>query len=48
MFRRWLVNLGDRVQEGQALAELESRELADAKADYVAAKERARFGQHEF
>jgi cobalt-zinc-cadmium efflux system membrane fusion protein len=43
-----LVNLGDRVQEGQALAELESRELADAKADYVAAKERAALANTNF
>lgn len=46
--RKVLVNLGDRVEEGQALAELESRELADVKADYVAARERASLANTNF
>lgn len=33
-------NIGDRVKEGDVLAILESREMADIKASYLAAKER--------
>lgn len=34
-------NIGDRVKEGEVLAILESREMADIKANYLAAKEKA-------
>ena len=33
-------NIGDNVQEGQVLAVLESREMADIKASYLAAREK--------
>lgn len=33
-------NIGDRVKEGEVLAILESREMADIKANYLAAKEK--------
>jgi cobalt-zinc-cadmium efflux system membrane fusion protein len=33
-------NIGDRVKEGEVLAILESREMADIKASYLAAKEK--------
>ena len=34
-------NIGDHVKEGELLAVLESREMADIKANYLAAKEKA-------
>lgn len=43
--RRVLVSLGEKVREGQLLAVLESRELADAKATYLAAAERLRLAE---
>lgn len=33
-------NIGDIVEEGEILAILESREMADTKANYLAAKEK--------
>jgi len=41
-------NLGDRVKKGEVLAVLESRELADAKAGFLAARERAGLAQANF
>ncbi len=43
--RRVLVSLGDRVREGQLMAVLDSRELADSKAAYLAAAERLRLAE---
>jgi cobalt-zinc-cadmium efflux system membrane fusion protein len=40
--------VGDRVEKGQLLAVLESRELADAKASYLAAIEREKLVQANF
>jgi cobalt-zinc-cadmium efflux system membrane fusion protein len=40
--------VGDRVEKGQLLAVLESRELADAKASYLAAIEREKLAQANF
>lgn len=40
MVRRVLVSLGDKARKGQLLAVLESRELADSKATFLAAAER--------
>jgi cobalt-zinc-cadmium efflux system membrane fusion protein len=40
--------VGDRIKEGQLLAVLESRELADAKASYLAAVEREKLAQANF
>lgn len=39
---------GDQVEEGQIIAVLDSRELADAKALYLAAVERRQLAQEEF
>lgn len=46
--QRVLVRLGDTVREGQLLAVLESRELADSKAAYLAAAERHRLTEATF
>lgn len=46
--RQVLVSLGDRVRSGQLLAVIESRELADAKASYLAATERKKLAQATF
>ena len=46
--REVLVSLGDTVRPGQVLAVLESRELADAKASYLAANERKRLADSTF
>jgi len=46
--RQVLVSLGDRVRSGQVLAVIESRELADAKASYLAATERKKLAQATF
>lgn len=40
--------VGDRVEKGQLLAVLESRELADAKASYLAAIEREKLAEANF
>jgi len=40
--------LGDRVRKGELMAVLESRELADAKAEYLAGKERYDLAQLNF
>ncbi|TYO95016.1 cobalt-zinc-cadmium efflux system membrane fusion protein [Geothermobacter ehrlichii] len=40
--------LGDRVRAGEVMAVLESRELADAKAEYLAARERLALAQANF
>ena len=40
--------VGDRIKAGQLLAVLESRELADAKASYLAAVEREKLAQANF
>ncbi|KPK77736.1 MAG: hypothetical protein AMJ79_02250 [Phycisphaerae bacterium SM23_30] len=42
------VRLGDKVKQGDVLAVLDSRELADAKADYLAARERTALAQANF
>lgn len=42
------VTVGDQVKKGQLLAVLESRELANAKASYLAAIERAKLAQANF
>lgn len=42
------VSQGERVKEGQLMATLESRELADAKADYLAAMERRALAREAF
>jgi cobalt-zinc-cadmium efflux system membrane fusion protein len=41
-------NLGDQVRAGELLAVLESRELADAKAEFLAARERLTLAQATF
>jgi cobalt-zinc-cadmium efflux system membrane fusion protein len=41
-------SLGDRVRAGELLAVLESRELADAKAEFLAARERLSLAQATF
>jgi cobalt-zinc-cadmium efflux system membrane fusion protein len=41
-------SLGDRVRAGELLAVLESRELADAKAEFLAARERLTLAQATF
>jgi cobalt-zinc-cadmium efflux system membrane fusion protein len=41
-------NLGDQVRKDEVMAELESRELADAKADYLASRERLALTQTNF
>ncbi|MFA5864809.1 MAG: efflux RND transporter periplasmic adaptor subunit [Phycisphaerae bacterium] len=41
-------NLGDLVRKGEVLAVLESRELADAKAGFLAARERLSIAQSNF
>ena len=41
-------NLGDRVSAGELLAVLESRELADAKSEYLSAIERRKLAQSRF
>ncbi len=46
--REVLVSLGDSVRAGQLLAVLESRELADAKAAYLAASERLGLAEATF
>lgn len=46
--REVLVSLGDTVRKGQVLAILESRELADAKAAYLAAVERRSLAKATF
>ena len=46
--RQVLVSLGDSVRTGQVLAVLESRELADAKASYLAAAERKKLAEATF
>ena len=46
--REVLASLGDQVREGQVMAVLESRELADAKADFLAANERLGLAQATF
>ncbi len=43
-----LVSLGDDVRTGQLLAVLESRELADAKADFLASAERLKLADATF
>lgn len=40
--------LGDTVKAGQVLAVIESSELADAKADYLAARERLALAEYNF
>ncbi len=45
---RVLVSLGDNVRKGQLLAVLESRELADAKADFLASTERLKLADATF
>ncbi|PLX99249.1 MAG: efflux transporter periplasmic adaptor subunit [Desulfuromonas sp.] len=39
---------GDRVRKGQVMAVIESRDLADAKAEFLAARERAQLAQLSF
>lgn len=46
--REVLATVGQRVEKGQLLAVLESRELADAKATYLAAVERENLAQGNF
>lgn len=46
--REVLATVGDQVKKGQLLAVLESRELADAKASYLAAVERETLAQENF
>ncbi len=46
--REVMVSLGDTVREGQLLAVLSSRELADAKASYLASAERLRMADSTF
>jgi cobalt-zinc-cadmium efflux system membrane fusion protein len=46
--REVLASIGDSVRTGQLLAVLESRELADAKASYLAASERKRLADATF
>ena len=46
--REVLVSLGDSVRTGQVLAVLESRELADAKASFLAAAERKKLAEATF
>ena len=41
-------NLGDRVKKGDVMAVIDSRELADAKADYLASMERLELAQANF
>ncbi len=41
-------NLGDKVQTGDVMAVIDSRELADAKADYLASMERLELAQANF
>ncbi|MDD8042159.1 MAG: efflux RND transporter periplasmic adaptor subunit [Verrucomicrobiota bacterium] len=43
-----LVTVGDAVEKGELLAVLESRQLADAKASYLAAIEREKLAQANF
>jgi cobalt-zinc-cadmium efflux system membrane fusion protein len=46
--QRVLVRLGDTVRTGQLLAVIESRELADSKATYLAAAERRQLAEATF
>ena len=46
--RQILANVGDQVQQGQILAVLESRELAELKSAYLVAKERLGLAQTTF
>jgi len=48
IIREVRATVGDRIKEGQLLAVLESRELADAKAAYLAAIEREKLAQANF
>jgi len=41
-------NLGDKVKKGEVMAVLESRELADAKASFLAARERVGMAETNF
>jgi cobalt-zinc-cadmium efflux system membrane fusion protein len=41
-------NLGDKVQQGELMAVIASRELADAKAEYLAAREKVTLAQAKF
>ncbi len=46
--RRVFKGLGDRVKKGEVMAVLDSRELSDTKADFLAASERVGLAQSNF
>jgi len=46
--RNVFASLGDRVSQGDVLVTIESQQLADAKAGYVAARERAQLAERNF